>query len=199
MGCCCCLCCLEKYVCWSVDNVCAYFIQFVIWDSRGVEHVEVSFWSWDFICSWWQWGMYQTVCRVNKDQFLFVTSTCCYDIVCQMADWTTESQQCYWIFITMWLFTLYFTRLIAIVTAVRFVIVDFKEMNEEWMFSLFFPASDCSQLLTRSKLEIDMFTCRYRYWMKSTKSRATSAVRTVEQQVCCYFAHQIAHSLSLLQ
>ena len=43
-------------------------------------------------------------------------------------------KDCYWTFITMSLFTLYshFTRLIPIVTAVRFVIVDFKEMNE-WM------------------------------------------------------------------
>ena len=41
-------------------------------------------------------------------------------------------KDCYWTFILMSLFTLYFTRLISTVTAMRFVIVDFKEMNE-WM------------------------------------------------------------------
>jgi len=41
-------------------------------------------------------------------------------------------KDCYWIFITVWLFTLHFSRRTSIVTAVRFVIVDFKEINE-WM------------------------------------------------------------------
>ena len=48
-----------------------------------------------------------------------------------------------WVGVFFWTqcsnYLLYFTRRVSIVTAVRFVIVDFEEMNEWMTYSCFYP------------------------------------------------------------